>query len=101
MAVLCGMPTTQYSASSIRFFKLNDLHISICLQCFDAVGWAAEGHPACKKYGGWWRRAVLSPDGVAPSPMVGVSASVNLPMHIKSRSLFWQRLAGVVPEKGP
>ena len=20
-----------------------------CLQCFDAVGWAAEGHPACKK----------------------------------------------------
>ena len=21
----------------------------LCLQCFDAVGWAAEGHPACKK----------------------------------------------------
>jgi len=20
-----------------------------CLQCFDAVGWAAEWHPACKK----------------------------------------------------
>jgi len=22
------------------------------LQCFDAVGWAAEGHPACKKLSG-------------------------------------------------
>jgi len=22
-----------------------------CLQCFDTVGWAAEGHPACKKWG--------------------------------------------------
>ena len=21
----------------------------MCLQCFGAVGWAAEGHPACKK----------------------------------------------------
>jgi len=22
------------------------------LQCFDTVGWAAEGHPACKKLSG-------------------------------------------------
>jgi len=21
----------------------------LCLQCFDAVGWAAGGHPACKR----------------------------------------------------
>jgi len=41
-----------------------------------------EGHPACKK-GGWWRWALLSPDGVAPSRMVGLSASVNLPLHHK------------------
>jgi len=34
-----------------------------------------------KKYGGWWRWALVSPDGVAPSRMVGVSASVNLPLH--------------------
>jgi len=33
--------------------------------------------------GGWWRWALVSPDGVAPSRMVGVSASVNLPMHHK------------------
>ena len=36
--------------------------------------------------GGWWRWALVSPAGVAPSWMVGVSASVNLPRTIKSRS---------------
>ena len=30
---------------------------------------------------GWWRWALVSPDGVAPSRMVSVSASVNLPLH--------------------
>jgi len=30
------------------------------------------------KNGGLWRCALVSPDGVAPSRMVGVSASVNL-----------------------
>ena len=35
--------------------------------------------------GGWWRWALVSLDGVAPSRMVGVliSASVNLPLHHK------------------
>jgi len=42
-----------------------------------------EGHPACKKYGGWWRWALVSPHGVAPSRMVSVSASVNLPLRHK------------------
>jgi len=42
-----------------------------------------EGHPACKKYGGWWRWTLVGPDGVAPSRMVDVSASVNLPLHHK------------------
>ena len=45
------------------------------------VGWQ-EGHPARKEWG-WQRWALLSPDGVAPSRMVGVSASVNLPLHCK------------------
>ena len=31
--------------------------------------------------GGWWRWALVSPDGVAPSRMVSVSASVNLPLY--------------------
>ena len=33
--------------------------------------------------GGWWRWALVSPDGVAPSRVVSVSASVNLPLHHK------------------
>jgi len=42
-----------------------------------------EGHPACKKIRGWWRWALVSPDGVAPSRMVIVSASVNVPLQHK------------------
>ena len=45
------------------------------------VGWQ-EGHPTCKKMG-WSRWALVSPDGVAPSRMVSVSASVNLSLHHK------------------
>jgi len=37
-----------------------------------------EGHPVCKKYGG---TVEVGTDGVAPSRMVGVSASVNLLLH--------------------
>jgi len=33
--------------------------------------------------GGWWRWALVSTDGVAPCRMVGVSVSVNLPLHHK------------------
>ena len=35
------------------------------------------------KNGGWWRWALVSPDGVAPSRIVSVSASVILPLHHK------------------
>ena len=42
-----------------------------------------EGHPAYKNMGGWWRWALVSPNGVAPSRMVGLSASINLPLHHK------------------
>ena len=31
----------------------------------------------------WWRWALVSSDGVAPSRMVSVSASINLPLHHK------------------
>jgi len=33
--------------------------------------------------GGWWRWALVSPDGVAPNRMVSLSASVNPPLHHK------------------
>jgi len=60
-----------------------------------------EGHPACKKCDGWWRWALVSPDGVAPSRMVCVSASVNLPLRHKVQkfssgtgSLGWSQKKG-------
>jgi len=59
---------TDYYTTYVAFSALTPL-----------VGWQ-EGHPARKKYGGWWR---VSPDGVAPSRMFSVSASVNLPLHHK------------------
>jgi len=39
--------------------------------------------------GGWWRWALVSPDGVAASLMVCVSASVNLPLHHKVHQKFF------------
>jgi len=57
---------------------------SINLQCFGTVGWRQEGHPACKtKEGHGGGGHCFFPDGVAPSQMVCVSASVNLPLHHK------------------
>ena len=51
--------------------------------------------------GGWWRWALVSPDGVAPSRMVSVSASVNLSLHHKVQkfssgtgSLRWSQKKG-------
>jgi len=38
-----------------------------------------------QKIGGCWRWALLSPDGVAPSRMVDVSASVNILLHHKDQ----------------
>jgi len=32
---------------------------------------------------GWWRLTLVSPDGAAPSRIVDVSASVNLPLDHK------------------
>jgi len=60
-----------------------------------------KGHPACKKWGGWLRWALLSPHGVVPNQMVSVFAFVNLPLHHKVQkfssgtgSLGWSRKKG-------
>jgi len=54
--------------------------------------------------GGQWRWALVSPDGVVPSRMVCVSASVNLPLHHKvqkfSSGLYGAVDHSVVPERG-
>jgi len=45
--------------------------------------------------------ALVSLHGVAPSRMVGVPASVNLPLHHKVQKFFWHRLTRVFLDKGP
>jgi len=78
------------SSSSIymsNFTEIGKTFLWTDYQCFDAVGWAQEGHPACKKYeeddGGWhwlvwmeWRPARWS---VCLSLLI-------FPCTIKSRS---------------
>ena len=74
--------------------------LGYCLQCLTLLVGRKKGHLACKKWGGW-RGALVSTDGVAPSQIVSVSASVNLPLHHKvQKFLFWHHLTRVVPEKG-
>jgi len=45
--------------------------------------WGRKGIQPIKNTGGWRRWALVSLDRVAPSRMVSVSASVNLPLHHK------------------
>jgi len=47
------------------------------------VEYSGSIHTIHSTMGVWWRWALLSPDGVVPSWMVCVSASVNLPLHHK------------------
>jgi len=53
---------------------------SVLLHCW--LG-GRKGIRPVKNIGGWWRWALVNPDGVAPSRMVSVSASVNLVLHHK------------------
>jgi len=54
-----------------------------------------------EKNGGWWRWALINPDRVAPSWMICVSASVNLPLHHKVQKFSsGTGSPGVVQEKG-
>jgi len=57
-----------------------------CAIVLTLMSTVAKSHTAPLHFGRWWRWALVSPDGVAPSRMVSVSASVNLPLHHKSRS---------------
>ena len=42
-----------------------------------------EGHRACKKWDGGGGHWLVGLDSVVPIRVVGVSASVNLPLHFK------------------
>ena len=75
-----------------------------CLQCFDAVGWAAGRHPACKKLSGGvlaWL-SVLSKVQTCIWPSGFHCHSLSL-ASVESRLVlpFWYRPTRVVPDKGP
>ena len=77
------------------------LNVIVALTALTLLVGRQEGHPDCKKTWGWWRWELHSLDGVAASWMVGVSASVNLPLHHKvqkfspgTSSFGWSRKKG-------
>ena len=69
-----------------KFCHLTSVRVAFSALMTLLVG-RQEGH------GGWWW-ALVSPDGVAPSRMVGVSASVNLPLKSRSSLLALADLGG-------
>ena len=89
------------SHSMPEFWKLLS---TWCLKCFDAVGWAGEGHPACKKLSGGvlaWL-FVWSDVQICIWPSWCHCHSLSL-ASVKSWLVlpFWYRLTWVVPDEGP
>ena len=69
------------------------------VSCMMWIIWAFSLYLA--NMGGWWRWALVSPDGMMPSWMVSVSAFVNLPLHHKVQKFSsgtgspgWSRIKG-------
>jgi len=92
MQCTCNMVLRTWACTLLFIVCLTHWHLLlfyvIFLQCFDTVGWVAGRASGLYKMGGWWRWALLSPDGVAPSRMVRVSASVNLPVPDMTYNVF-------------
>ena len=63
--------------------KIYSTVINLAFSALTLLVGRQEGYSARKKYEGWWRWTLASPDGVVPSRMVSVSASVNRPLHHK------------------
>jgi len=75
-----------------------------CLQCFDAVGWRQEGHPACKKKQWWGAGMVICLERGADLHMAQLMLLLlTVSCFSNSRLVlpFWYRLTWVVPDKGP
>ena len=93
-----------FSAHVKIAFRIVSVVLYLCLQCFDAVGWAAEGHPACKKLSGGvlaWL-SVWSEVQTCIWPSWCHCHSLSL-APVKSRLVlpFWYRLTQLVLEKRP
>jgi len=67
--------------SVFNIFRISQWHSLSCLSHSISTN---QTFLSFNTFSGWWRWAlVTSPDAVAPTRMVGVSASVNLPLHHK------------------
>jgi len=74
-----------------------------CLQCFDAVGWAA-GRASPVKTEWWGAGMVICLERVADLHMAQLMPqplTVSYFSKIQTVLPFWYRLTGVVPDKGP
>jgi len=107
LTLLCDIETTEmlfkyFSNPIMSNFK----GLVNCLQCSDAVGWAAERHPACKKTEWWGASMVIclepwSEVQTCTQPSLCHCHSLSL-ASVKSRLVlpFWYRLTWVVLDKG-
>jgi len=89
----------------MKAFLFGFEYISLyCLQCFDPVSWAAEGHPACKKTEWWGAGVVICLEQGADlhmAQLMPLPLTVFCFSKIQIGSLFWYQLTRVVPDKGP
>jgi len=92
-----------YAMHNANFFKLPPtviIHLLLSV-AFSALTLLVGRQEGPVKMGEQQRWALVSPDGVVPSRMVGVSSSVNLPLHHKVKkfssgtgSLGWSQKKG-------
>ena len=73
---------SNFNFSSVMVHNWTITELNFAFSALTLLVGRREGHPACKNRG-WWRWTLVSPDGVASSQTVSVSASVNLPLHHK------------------
>jgi len=77
-----GMGGTKLGTT--RFAATDYVVLLCCLQCFDAVGWAAGRVSSLyKTLGGCRGGGTVSPVGVASTRTIGTSASIIFPCSIK------------------
>jgi len=90
-ATCCGISTDCLCGISVLLSN-NNSNLRALLRGMPSVLWhcwlGGRKASGLQKYRGMEEVALVSPDGVASSWMVSVSASVNLPLHLKVQKFF-------------
>jgi len=93
----CSLFGSSACATNVIVDLVCRCHYYSCLQCFDTIGWASEGHPVCKKLSGevicLGRDADLHICHCHSLSFASVKSRLVLPC--------WYQLTWVVPDKGP